>query len=337
MSTPDVEHEELSTEAELTARRATCKRLIHLMANRVLIPFLGAGVNLTNRPEEAVYVPEGPYLPNGGELSESIARECDYPWEDQSLLRVSWYASYAMQDDAVLYGKDLLYQHLHRIFSREDYELTDVHTFFARLPKRLRNKGYPNRNQIIVTTNYDELLERAFDAEGEPYDVISYVEHRGGEIPGFRLTSHEGESKSVYTNDDVTPSPDRTLILKIHGAVDRKFWRRSSFVITEDDYIDYVALRIPDQIPATLLDEILSRRFLFLGYSLSDWNLRVLLRSIRARSSFNLPTWAVMNQHKEWDPMYWRRHGVRLEKCSLKEYMATLNEQLDGFPNGPGT
>jgi hypothetical protein len=335
MSTPDIENPTLPPAAELHARRATCKHLINLMINRLLIPFLGAGVNLTNRPEDVIFDPAGPYLPNGAELSESIAQQCQYPWRDKSLLRVSWYASFAMEADALVYGKDLLYQHLHRIFSRE-YDLTDVHRFFARLPRRLKEKGYPNRHQLIVTTNYDQLLERAFDAEKEPYDVISYVEHRGAEIPGFWLTPNNGKSRFLHTNDDFTPPVDRTIILKIHGAVDRDNWARSSFVITEDDYIDYLALRIPDQIPATLAEQMLYRRFLFLGYSLSDWNLRVLLRSIKARSSFNQPTWAVMSSHEDWDPMYWKRHGVRLEKCSLKEYVETLNDQLDNFDDGPG-
>jgi hypothetical protein len=209
--------------------------------------------------------------------------------------------------------------------------MTDVHKFFASLPKRLEDKGYPNRHQIIVTTNYDEQLEQAFDDEEQPYDIISYVERRG-----FRLTLHNGQTKFLSNDDYYTAPLDRTLILKIHGAVDRKYWQRSSFVITEDDYIDYVAFRIPDRIPATLLDEIQSRRFLFLGYSLSDWNLRVLLRSIKAHSPFQEDSLAVMNSHEEWDPMYWKKHGVLLEKWSLKDCMATLDEQLDDFPRGPG-
>jgi len=338
MSTPDIEHKELSPEEKLKAR---CQDLIYLMTERLLIPFLGAGVNLTNCPpkspeEEDVFDPDGPYLPTGRQLSKSIALASKYPWRDNSLLRVSWYASYAMKDDGVVvYGKDRLYKHLHRIFTRE-YDPTDVHKFLASLRRRLAEKGYPNRHQMIVTTNYDDQLERAFDHEEEPYDIISYVERRGTEIPGFRLTPHKGQPRFV-SNDDYVPAPlDRTLILKIHGAVDRQYWQRSSFVITEDDYIDYVAFRIPDQIPATLLEEIRSRRFLFLGYSLSDWNLRVLLRSIKVRSPFEEPTLAVMNSYEEWDPVYWKRHGVLLEKCSLKEYMATLNEQLDNLPDGPG-
>ena len=37
---------------------------------------------------------------------------------------------------------------------------------------------------MILTTNYDDALERAFEQAGEPYDLVTYIasepkEHRG--------------------------------------------------------------------------------------------------------------------------------------------------------------
>ncbi len=339
MNTPDDEHEELTPEQQLLARRATCNQLIDLMIKRLLIPFLGAGVNLANRPPNTTFSPAGQYLPNASELSESIASEFEYPWSDKSLLRVSWYATATegkgKDKKQRAYGKDVLYHYLHEIFSRP-YPCTDVHEFFARLPGRLKDKGYPNRHQLIVTTNYDGLLECAFDKYNEPYDVVAYGDQSDGEsksrVSGFTHTPYQQRSRFLLTSDDFIPPVDRTIILKIHGAADKDSWERSSFVITEDDYIDYLALRIPDQIPATLKANMLHRRFLFLGYSLGDWNFRVLLRSIKARSLFNERSWAIMNRHEEWDWDYWEEHKVRLDKCELKDYIALLNEQLDRLP-----
>src|ERR1043165_7328087 len=182
-SSPDPKDPALTPEAELHARRATCNHLINLMSRRLLIPFLGAGVNLANRPPDTPFRMDGQYLPNAAELSESIARECNYPWPDKNLLRVSWYASYAVAGEDRIYGKDLLYQHLHGIFNRP-YPVPEVHRFFARLPKKLADKGYPNRHQLIVTTNYDDLLEQAFKEEHEPYDLIYYDEHGDSQSKG---------------------------------------------------------------------------------------------------------------------------------------------------------
>lgn len=311
----------LTPEELLSDYRATCKRMIELMSKGHVMPFLGSGVNLANRPADTSFLPGGQYLPDAAELSATIAREFEYPWSDKNLLRVCWYASAKK-------GKDELYDHLHNIFSR-DYQSTDVHRFFAGLRKRFERSGYELPPQIIVTTNYDRTLENAFDEAGEPYDVFSYSVQRDAEVGKFRHTPYGATMFRIIDNpDEFYTTIDHTIILKIHGAVGLNR-ERSTFVITEDDYIDYAALFNPDHIPAMLLEKMLRRRFLYLGYSLSDWNLRVFLRGLRLRSHFNEPTWAIMNRHEEWDPFYWDTHGVRLIKLSLKDYIEILNEQLE--------
>ena len=76
---------------------------------------------------------------------------------------------------------------------------------------------------MIVTTNYDDLMERALDAAGETYDVMSYI--RDGEDRGkFRHSrSNEASSTVVHSaNDYEDVDVDlRPVVLKFHGAVDR--------------------------------------------------------------------------------------------------------------------
>lgn len=298
----------------------------------MLMPFLGAGVNRANRPPGVIFEPGGPYLPDAGELSGSIADEFHYPhgWDDRSLLRVSWYASESESG-----GKDRLYKHLHSVFGGK-YPSTDVHRFFAALPGRFRNSGYNVPPQIIVTTNYDRVLEDAFDEKGEPYDVYAYDVQNEDQVGKFEHTPHGGTPRIVDDPVNYDAPIEHTVILKIHGAVART-WERSTFVITEDDYIDYAALFNPEHIPSLLKEKMLPRRFLYLGYSLSDWNLRVLLRGISHRSRFRgQKTWAIMNKHEPWDPMYWDKHGVRLIQLSLTSYIEILNEHLQRmFDQGP--
>ena len=38
----------------------------------------------------------------------------------------------------------------------------------------LREKGYSQGGQLIVTTNYDDLMERAFRETGEEFDLVAY-------------------------------------------------------------------------------------------------------------------------------------------------------------------
>jgi SIR2-like domain len=50
-----------------------------------------------------------------------------------------------------------------------------IHQLLANIPSILRSCGYAPHYQLIVTTNYDDLLERAFKAAVEPFDLLTYV------------------------------------------------------------------------------------------------------------------------------------------------------------------
>src|SRR6267142_1402299 len=152
-----------------------CRKVIEWMTKRRVTPFLGAGVNMADRPTGAIYE-QGKYLPSGGELAQSLADKFKYPWPDKdNLLRVSWYAAFK-EDQATLYD------YLQTVFD-PTYKPTSVHEFLAALPKRLEARGHPQCYQTLVTTNYDDVLERAFEAQGEEFDVLYFQAE--GEDAGF--------------------------------------------------------------------------------------------------------------------------------------------------------
>ena len=50
-----------------------------------------------------------------------------------------------------------------------------------------------------------------------------------------------------------------------------------NFVITEDDYIDYlVTPELSAVVPVALAAKLRRSHFLFLGYEMADWNLRLI-------------------------------------------------------------
>lgn len=139
-----------------------------MVANRLLIgsvvPFLGAGVNLCGRPVAADWQQDH-YLPSGGELAEYLpdAVGVDYPYDDPSdLLRVSQYVDVSL-------GSGVLYDALHTVFDA-DYSPTPVHRLLADLPALVREHtsaaGRPCFYPLNITTNYDDLLERASSRQG---------------------------------------------------------------------------------------------------------------------------------------------------------------------------
>jgi hypothetical protein len=302
-----------------------------LLGNGEIVPFFGAGANLCDRPDEAVWE-RGRYAPSGGELAATLATSSRYPDTDIDLLRVSQYV------DATL-GERRLYRYLHEVFDA-NYPPTSLHRLFARLPALLRTQGRPQL--LLLTSNYDDLLERALHEAGQTVDVVWYEAKRGPMQGRFMHRPPEGdvvpiERPNEYTDLDLD---ERTVVLKLHGAIDRVDARSDSYVITENSYIEYlVGGDVGAQIPFPLLERMEDSHFLFLGYSMRDWNLRVILSRIWGAQQLDLKSWAVQREPatagaRVVEDALWRDRGdVDLLYVSLRDYTDRLEQEL--FRAGP--
>ena len=286
-----------------------------------LVPLLGAGVNLCGRPRGTGWQ-LGRNLPSGAELAAYLAGVFDFPPDEvKELLRVSQYAT-------VMTGSGPLYEELHRVLDA-DYEPTKVHTLLATVPAFLRRRGLV-RYQLIVTTNYDDALERAFRAAGEEFDLVCYVAE--GRYRGkFHHITPDGDLRLIERPNEykALSLTERTVILKIHGAVDRLVPERDSYVITEDHYIDYLTRTdIAQLVPVGLAARLRRSHFLFLGYSLADWNLRVILHRIWGEQELSYSSWSIQLDPKPLEEGFWRRRGVEILHARLEDYIDALAAHL---------
>jgi len=308
--------------------------VVELLANAEVVPFLGAGANLCDRPEKTDWEP-GRFAPSGSELARALADRSRYPdpQPDLDLLRVSQYV------DAIL-GEGQLYRYLHAVFDA-DYPPTSVHRFLARLPPLLRAHGLPQL--LVLTTNYDDLIERALEEAGEPFDVVWYEAKRGPLRGHFLHRPPGGEAVPIERPNKYTglALSERPVVLKLHGAIDRDDSKRDSYVITEDSYIDYlVGADVGEQIPFSLRERLADSHFLFLGYSMRDWNLRVILNRIWGEQQLDLKSWAVQREPadpgaREVEEALWRDRGdIDLLYVPLDEYVTGLDDGLAGLGAG---
>lgn len=119
--------------------------------------------------------------------------------------------------------------------------LTENHKILARLPV-----------QTFWTTNYDRLIEEALGQEGKTPDVKITKENLAHNVPRRNA-----------------------VVYKMHGDVQHP----DQAVITKDDYETYNEKR---QLFSTALQgDLVSKTFLFLGFSFSDPNLDYVLGRIR--------------------------------------------------------
>jgi hypothetical protein len=112
----------------------------------------------------------------------------------------------------------------------------------SRVHNLIIDLGFP----IIYTTNYDRFIE-------DSYRLLGHAYHK---VVGLR---------------DLTNIAVGTQIVKLHGD----FSDDNSLVIAESDYFERLNFESPLDI--RLRADVLGKSILFIGYSLSDINVRLLL------------------------------------------------------------
>jgi len=137
---------------------------------------------------------------------------------------------------------------------------------------RLRRSGGPNGAlplRLIVTTNYDGLMERALEERHVDYEPVDQP------LTGF---SPEIE------DDPRLADNSRLMLYKIHGSFSGAA-KTKRLIVTEDDYISFltVATRHDDTVvgvPTMIKARLINSTLLFLGYSLEDWDFRTLYKGL---------------------------------------------------------
>ncbi|TML09286.1 MAG: hypothetical protein E6G38_06410 [Actinobacteria bacterium] len=256
------------------------------------------------------------------ELTAQLAERFEYPSNGSALPQVAQYI-------AVMKGSGPLYDELHSLLDA-DLPPTVLHRFFAALPPLLRERGAPH--QLIVTTSYDLALERAFLDAGEEFDVVSYLT-AGRNRGKFCHVAPDGTGNLIEVPNTYTTQltlERRTIILKLHGQVGRSGEDREweSFVVTEDDYIEYLAQsEVASVVPVALGAKLRRSHFLFLGYTMADWNLRLLLHRLWGDQPLSYRSWAVQSEPMPLEREFWRRRDVDVLEIPLERYVEGLARQ----------
>jgi hypothetical protein len=137
-----------------------------------------------------------------------------------------------------------------------------------------------------------------------------------GEPEPTKLKSNQIDIKDLF---------GRNIIYKIHGSIQTASERWDSFVVTEEDYIRFLS-RMNNAVPAAFREFFGSRAFLFLGYGLKDWNLRVLLKEV---SDPKTMSWAILLRPSALEQQLWRRRNVNIFDMRLEDFVAQMERRLN--------
>jgi hypothetical protein len=264
--------------------------------------FLGAGVHGASESFPGAY-PEEQRPPVGRQLSQELARRChlDEHYKDESAEN--------LQRVALFYELGRSRKHLVDAVSglvHDGKQPSPMLLALARL-------DFP----LVITTNYDQLFERALEQVGKQ--------------PRVSIYSHGTPALDL---DDL--DPQRPIVYKLHGDVSR----RDSIVITDDDYIDFLRLMNRKEPDNPLSDELLEYlalwSTLFVGYGLHDYNLRLLFHTLRWSMD---PSMVPLMYSVDYEPDalirdVWenKQRWMRFVVADIWKFVPTLCARLDGEP-----
>jgi len=183
------------------------------------------------------------------------------------------------------FGEQTYNQTLKKYFP-EDITPSSLHRAILKLSPR-----------VIITTNWDCIIENAIEQEGYLYDTIC-------------------------TDKDLVSSTSSSKFIKIHGD-----FKNHNIVFKEDDYLNY-SRNFP------LIENYIKSIFsthtvLFLGYSYNDINLKHIMKWIQSHSSSAPPMYLVNFKTNKPQESYLRNHGVTTLVLNSESYSIDEIQHLE--------
>jgi len=276
-------------------------QIFTIIQDRQCLPFLGAGASA----DYTVGATQVPGVPLGGKFTQLILDKCrslggSVNGSPPDLLTAAEYLVY-LQSGSRNGLESLIATEIARVTRPRP-----IHTVLAQL----------SEIGVIITTNYDQLLETEIGKYGRP--LIKHVYDPYNPRTGVYYQRFPVESPNI-------------VLHKMHGTVEQ----RATMVITQSDYIRYLAnLTDPERgMPEYFRKTVIpNQSLLFLGYSLRDWNFRVIWEGVLshyAEIGTQLMSYAVVRQPTDFDRYYFRNRNIVLIDGDLTEFAKELARKFD--------
>lgn len=220
-----------------------------------------------------------------------------------------------------------------------------------------------NRNRaaaddyLIVTTNYDVLIETALDqamAGGVPYYVLTvpkpalssvelrfspnlqtYLEMDAGDFAKITRSGFADEYDTPRSTDQFPGIQNRSrpmvIVYKIHGSLHPGASpKKDDVIITHEDYVAF--LSVAQAVPMYIRSRLRAMRLMLLGYSFSDWNVRSLYRSITdyrvGRGKIAAGDYAVLLDPSPYETGFFDKNSIDIFDTTLDTFCARIRENV---------
>ena len=257
--------------------------LLENIADGECTPFLGPGVTRE-------------LLPSPAELARKLAADYGYPFtHTTSLPRV---AQFVETVDKRRLRKDLMRVQVSHF--KQTLELKPERADRRRtLSEVARQAGWSERSrQVLETEIHHQLadleLPLYLTTNADNFMSLALQEQKPDARRDTVLWREAGDSDGRANRYDLDPppNPDAPVVLHLYGTDEDLL----SLVLTEDDYLDYLARISRDYeflLPTSVNAALASTTLLFLGYRLEDLDLKVIMRGLLA--NLDLERWGMLH------------------------------------------
>jgi hypothetical protein len=308
--------------------------LLDRIAERQCIPFLGPRVNAG-------------LLPDREAVARALAGEHDYPLpDDYDLVKVAQFISMAKTPGFMRNG--YLRFMKHHLPGYLDVHLTDAQkrqfrqASFSQMVEELEwtekvlavQENEPHHLladldlPLYTTTNIDNFMVEA----------LKYKSDRSPQRAGLRWNSEEeAAEKEKY----IIPTPTETEPLVFHlNGYDGDSIQAKHLVLSEDDYLAHFVRLSRDQhtvLPMNMARLLSESSFLFLGYSLDDWDFRIILQGLlknTAKTGDDLHVGVQLDPQENVDQVKAHEYFERyLERFKIDIYWGTTEQFIIDLHN----
>jgi len=315
-----------------------------------VVPFLGAGASLAGQNRREFEL--GDNLPSGWQLAQHLLDSQRLDTGADTELELPLAAEWCN----VKRGLNPVYGELRKVFLN-DFPVGPVHRYLADVLKDYQKDKSCDREIVIITTNYDNLMEKALQSAGVGFHVITYLadglktgnnfdpKSRGKCVHIFPNGTHQIiEDAGDYKKLNPDPNSDPVILVKVHGSIfdsdgkagtalsqpqnndhSKSIESWESYVITESHYLDYFSHSIAEILfPAPIPSILGENHLLFLGYGLSDWNLRLMLTRIWKNQQLDATQWSVNLKVEPHEEDVWQARGVEVFQEDLVGFVDRL-------------
>ncbi len=249
-----------------------------------------------------------------GELARQLASDIEPPLlATTDLPRVA--QQYLAQN-----GRNDLEREVVRFYAAHEDDSSEIHEALAAVPF-----------YFAITSCHDSLLRRAME--------------RAGKAPFAERYNFQGDKEDNVPMGTV----DRPLIYHLYGSIQEP----ESLVLTENDLLDFLVAvvsknpSLPDNVRSALQKK--GKNFLFLGFGIRHWYLRILLHLLKFNQSdsrsFALEAFQAQNFPDLEQTVLFYKTGFKIEVFDteietfvqeLRERYQAMSPSLEAPPSGRG-